>query len=157
MIRVGSIIRHKWVESTAPNVVGPELDPNCFQTRSYYSLEMRPKYKIVKTHFKHDKMSGLIWIKAVFKGYQQTNSLRAPIDNISATRIEKWFAPDQTYPSECRYQQMNVVRLKPLGSKAGQTILIKIRPYNIDKDQALQYRLRSGPAIWIKIRPYNSD
>ena len=34
--------------------------------------------------------------------------------------------------------QAPVFRFKPLGSRAGQTILIKIRPYNIDKDQALQ-------------------
>ena len=31
MIRVGNTIRHRWVETTAPNVVGSELDPNCFQ------------------------------------------------------------------------------------------------------------------------------
>ena len=27
----------------------------------------------------------------------------------------------------------------------------------MDLDQALQYGLRSGPKIWIKIRPYNMD
>ena len=47
------------------------------------------------------------------------------------------------------YQQMNVVRLKPLGSRTGQTVLIKIRPYNIDKDQA--------PTILIKIGPGDMD
>ena len=34
--------------------------------------------------------------------------------------------------------------------------MINTMPFDMDKDQALQYGLRSGPTIWIKIRPYNN-